>query len=107
MTEKTLTELGDKLSAEHKEKTGEALKSLKEALKGDDIGKIKKAKEDLQKVVGEAGASIYQQAPGAEAAGQEGEGAGTEEKPHGGKKSEKNDEDVVDADYEVEKEDDE
>ncbi|MFH0956461.1 MAG: molecular chaperone DnaK [Candidatus Aenigmatarchaeota archaeon] len=105
MTEKTLTELGEKLSKEHKEKTGEALKSLKEALKGDDIGKIKKAKEDLQKVVGEAGASIYQQAPGA--AGQEGEGAGAEEKPHGGKKSKKDDEDIVDADYEVEKEDDE
>jgi molecular chaperone DnaK len=117
MTEKTLNELGDKLSAEHKEKTGEALKALKDALKGDDIAAIKKAKEALQKVVGEAGASIYQQAPGA-AAGHEGphqEGAGGagpeghegKPHPHGGKKSQKDDEDVVDADYEVEKEDDE
>ncbi len=105
MAEKTLSELGEKLSKEQKDKIETALKTAKEALEGDDIGKMKKEAESLQKVVGEAGASIYQQAAQQQAAsGQAGgpkadsEGKG-EKTPKG-----KDDDNVVDAEYKVDDE---
>ncbi len=100
MTEKTVSELGDKISKEQKDKIDAALKSAKEALKGDDTEKIKREKDNLQKVVGEAGASIYQQAAQQQAqAGAGPEKAGTGEAKKG---AEKDDEKVVDAEYKVE-----
>ena len=86
-TEKTLSELGDKLEKEQKEKIENKLKEMKEVLKGKDIGKIKEKMEELTKVVQEAGASIYQQT--AKQATKQ-----AEEKPQ--------DENVVDAEYKVE-----
>jgi len=86
-TEKTLSELGDKLGKEQKEKIENKLKEMKEVLKGKDIGKIKEKMEELTKVVQEAGASIYQQT--AKQATKQ-----AEEKPQ--------DEKVVDAEYKVE-----
>ena len=86
-TEKTLSELGDKLGKEQKEKIENKLKEMKEVLKGKDIGKIKEKMEELTKVVQEAGASIYQQT--AKQATKQ-----AEEKPQ--------DENVVDAEYKVE-----
>ena len=62
MTEKTLSELGDKLPAEQKTKIEAALKSAKDAMNGTDTTKMKQEAEKLQKAVQEAGASIYQQA---------------------------------------------
>ena len=88
-TEKTLSELGDKLGKEQKEKIENKLKEMKEVLKGKDIGKIKEKMEELTKVVQEAGASIYQQT--AKQATKQ-----AEEKPQ--------DEKVVDAEYKVEDE---
>jgi len=88
-TEKTLSELGDKLEKEQKEKIENKLKEMKEVLKGEDIGKIKEKMEELTKVVQEAGASIYQQT--AKQATKQ-----AEEKPQ--------DEKVVDAEYKVEDE---
>jgi len=88
-TEKTLSELGDKLEKEQKEKIENKLKETKEVLKGKDIGKIKEKMEELTKVVQEAGASIYQQT--AKQATKQ-----AEEKPQ--------DEKVVDAEYKVEDE---
>ncbi|RLJ02623.1 MAG: molecular chaperone DnaK [Candidatus Aenigmatarchaeota archaeon] len=88
-TEKTLSELGDKLEKEQKEKIENKLKEMKEVLKGKDIGKIKEKMEELTKVVQEAGASIYQQT--AKQATKQ-----AEEKPQ--------DEKVVDAEYKVEDE---
>jgi molecular chaperone DnaK len=61
-TEKTLSELGDKLSKEQKEKIESSLKSAKEALKENDIDKIKQEMENLQKTLQEAGTQIYQEA---------------------------------------------
>ncbi len=91
-TEKTLSELGDKITKEHKEKIEKSLKELKDSLAGQDVEKIKKDTENLQKVVGEAGASIYQ-----DAAKKQAEGKPKEEK----KPDKKKDENVVDAEYEV------
>ncbi len=96
--EKTLSEIGDKLTKEQKEKIEKSMKDLKEALSGSDVEKIRKEAENLQKVVGEAGASIYQEAMRKQA---EGAGEKKEEKT-GDRKAEKGeDEKVVDAEYEV------
>ncbi|MCD6496621.1 MAG: molecular chaperone DnaK [Candidatus Aenigmarchaeota archaeon] len=101
-TEKTLSELGDKLPKEQKEKIENAMKSLKDAMAGDDTEKIKKETENLQKVVGEAGASIYQKAA-QEAAAKKGNEA--PEKETGKKAGKKGDnEKVVDAEYKVDDE---
>ncbi|MBI4018899.1 MAG: molecular chaperone DnaK [Candidatus Aenigmarchaeota archaeon] len=62
MAEKTLSELSDKLASEQKTKMEAALKSTKDAMNGRDTAAIKQEMEKLQKVVQEAGASIYQQA---------------------------------------------
>src|SRR3989344_1341426 len=62
MTEKTLSDLGDKLPAEQKTKIEAELKSAKDAMNGTDTTKMKQEAEKLQKAVQEAGASIYQQA---------------------------------------------
>ncbi len=95
-TEKTLSELGDKLSKEQKGNIESAMKSLKEALPGDDTEKIKKGTENLQKVVGEAGSSIYQKAAEEASAKQASEG-----KPEKKGEEKKDDEKVVDAEYKV------
>ncbi|MDD1664578.1 MAG: Hsp70 family protein, partial [Methanomicrobiales archaeon] len=102
--EKTLGELGEKISADLKEKIGSAVKTAKSALEGKDIQKIKDETAALQKVLAEAGSAIYQEAQKkqaeeqARAAGSpSGEGPGESSGktgPSGGEK-------VVDADFEV------
>jgi molecular chaperone DnaK len=66
-TEKFLAESGDKLPEDSRDKIGEALGSLRGALGGTDIEKIKTAHEELAKVSQEAGSLLYAQA-GAEGA---------------------------------------
>ncbi len=103
-TEKTIADLGDKLSKEHKDKIEEALKEAKKSVEGKDLEKIKEETEKLQKVLQEAGTAIYQDA----AKNYAGERAehNTEaedessEKPQ--KKKSKKDK-AVDADFKVEK----
>jgi molecular chaperone DnaK len=104
-TEKTLSELGDKISKGQKDKIESGMKTLKESLGGQDVEKIRKESESLQKVVGEAGASIYQKAAEQASAqkGPEPKKPGAEKKPKKGVKPEK-DENVVDAEYKVEDE---
>jgi molecular chaperone DnaK len=60
-TEKTLAELGDKLTGDVKTRIQSGLEALKTAVKEGSIADIKSKMEDLQKVVQEAGAQIYQQ----------------------------------------------
>jgi len=87
-TEKTLSELGDKVSADDKKAVEDALKVLKETKdkEGATAEEIKKATEEVMSKFHKISEQMYQQA----AANQT---AGNEEKP--------NDENVVDADYEV------
>ncbi len=96
-TEKTLKELGDKISADDKGKIEAQVADLRKALEGTDSAMIKAATEKLTEVSYEAFGKIYQQQaqqnPGAgfdpNAAGQQpGDGAQA-------------DDNVVDADYEV------
>ncbi len=63
--EKTLKDVGDKLSAEDKSKVEAEINNVKEALKGTDIEAIKKASEALQQAFYELSSKIYQQNPGA------------------------------------------
>ena len=57
---KSMTEFGDKVTAEDKEKVEPKIAALEEALKGTDIEAIKKAKEELQTAFYEVAGKIYQ-----------------------------------------------
>ena len=61
-TEKTLNELGDKISADEKASIQEAVDKLKEANKGTDIAAIKAATEEVQKAFYAVSEKLYQQA---------------------------------------------
>ena len=61
-TEKTISELGDKVTEEEKSKIETAKEALKEALKGEDIEAIKAKQEDLQKEIFAIGEKIYKAA---------------------------------------------
>lgn len=95
-TEKTLKDAGDKASAEDTEKINKAKDELKKALEGADIEEIKSKTEALTSVLYELSSKMYQQA-GAEAGGAAGQQHG---EPQGA-----GDDNVVDADYEVKKDD--
>ena len=101
-TEKMLSEIGDKVSGEQKGKIDSGMKSLKEALGGNDIANIRKETESLQKAVGEAGASIYQKAA-EEAAAKAGK-EGPKEEGSAGKGKKGKEDDAVDAEYKVDDE---
>ncbi len=98
-TEKTLSELGDKIAKEQKEKIDNKVKELKELMPKEDIAAIKTKTEELSKALQEVGASIYQQAQAAQQAQQKTQGKKPEEK-----KEKSKDEKVVDAEYKVEDE---
>ena len=91
--EKQLGELGDKVSAEDKSKVEAHAKTLKEAVAKEDFATIKTELEELQKALYAAGASVYQQAAGAEAAAT-GNGAGGTEAS-----SSSAGDDVIDAEF--------
>jgi molecular chaperone DnaK len=97
-SEKTLEELGDKVNPDQKEKIEKLVGELRELVGGDDIAAIKSKTEELTKVVQEVGAAIYQQAQQAQAQQQAQQNA---EKDGQNPKGE--DDDTVDADYEVKK----
>ena len=62
MTEKSIKDLGDKVSDEDKETAEKLVKELKEALEGEDIEDIKTKKEALQEKAMELGAKVYEEA---------------------------------------------
>ena len=82
-TEKTLTDLGDKVTDEEKSAIDAAVEKLKEANKGTDVPAIKAAMEELQKAFYPISEKLYQQAAQEAQANQPG------------------DDGVVDADYET------
>ncbi len=93
-SEKSLTDLGDKIDAADKTAIEAEIEKVKEALKGTDNDKIKAASEELSKKFYEVSAKIYQQA----APGQDPSAAGAPgaDAAQGGA-----DDNVVDTDYEV------
>ncbi len=92
-TERTLEEVGDKVDESTKREIQEKVDELKEALEEDDMNKIRKKKEELSKKVQEIGKQMYQaqQAAQQQAAQQQARQQTSSDE----------DEDVVDADYEV------
>lgn len=96
-SEKTLGELGDKISGEEKAKAEEEIANVKKALEGTDTEAIKQATEKLTTVFYSISEKLYSQAQ--QAAGQAGANAGTE-----GPKTDENG-NVYDADYKVENDD--
>ena len=79
-TEKTITDLGDKIKADEKTDLETKLNALKEANKGDNTEDIKAKMEDLQKKLYEISTRIYQETatqqqaqPGADATGANGD----------------------------------
>ncbi|NPV29236.1 MAG: molecular chaperone DnaK [Firmicutes bacterium] len=89
--EKTLKDLGDKVSAAEKDRVNQAREELRRALEGQDLEEIKRKTEDLTKVLYDVTSRVYQQTGGQQAAAGAGggEGSGT----------------TVDADYRVVDED--
>jgi molecular chaperone DnaK len=95
-TEKTLNEIGDKVSAAEKSEVEAKVNDLKEALKGTDIDLIKAKQEELQKAFYALSEKLYQ----AQAAQQGAAGAGPDMGNMGGGASAQNDDpNVVDADF--------
>lgn len=92
-TEKTLKELGDKVEQAEIDKANAAKDKLKTALEGKDIEAIKAAKDELQEVVQQLSVKLYQQAAQEAQAAQ-----GAEQGAEGAEK--KNDDNVVDAEFE-------
>lgn len=97
-TEKTLVEIGDKLTQEQKAKIQEALQSLKGSLKTGGLAEISSKVEELKRVVQEAGTTIYQQ----EASQRAQEKASQEAQPPAEEQREKK---TVEAEYRVVDED--
>ena len=99
-TEKSLTDLGEKVDAETKSTVEVKISELKEAMNGDDAEKIRKISEELTQSSHKLAEAMYQQASeegGEEAAA----GGGPEGESAGGGSAE---DDVVDADFEEVKE---
>ena len=68
-TEKTLKDLGDKVSAGDKSNIESALNELKEALKGDDTENIKKKTENLKQASYKIAEEVYKAQAAAQQAG--------------------------------------
>ncbi len=98
--EKALNDLGDKVEPEKAEEIKKAVEELREAARGEDPGRIKEATEKMNSYMHDLSSKLYEQqqadARQEDAAGSESQSAGTEAE----------DENVVDADYDVQEESD-
>ena len=99
-TEKTLSEMGDKLDAADKGEVEQKLASLKTALSGTDTETIRKATEELTQAFYKVSEKMYQQAGAQGQPGPDMGGAGFGGQQPGGNPGQGPD-DVVDADYTV------
>jgi len=92
-TEKTLKDAGDKISETDRQSVERALSELRDALKGNDAGAIRSARESLEQAWGPVASSLYRQsAAGADEQTAAGAAAGGETRPNSG-------DDVVDAEF--------
>ena len=87
-TEKTISDMGDKITEDEKKGLEDAKEALKEALKGDDLDAIKAKQEELQKQIYAVSEKLYKAAAEAQQAQQGGADNGNAAGP-----------DVYDADY--------
>ncbi len=96
-TEKSLGEMGANVDGTVRMEIDDAVSNLKQAIKGDDVQRIKQLTEVLTRVSHKMSESMYQQAAGGSNGGgrQAGQGTGGNARANPA-----NDEDVVDADFE-------
>ena len=94
-SEKTISELGDKISKEQREKVERAKDTLKESLKGQDMAKIKVDSDDLMKAMHEVSTVLYQEAQKSTESEKGTENKGEAKKEEG---------DYVDVEYDVKEE---
>ncbi|MCD5390553.1 molecular chaperone DnaK [candidate division NPL-UPA2 bacterium] len=117
-TEKSLKEYGDKVSEDVRKSINQAMDKVKETMKGDDTEAIKKACEELTKASHKLAETVYQEAAKkqAEAQAKEAKKEEPKKKENGrgekGREKEKDkeerkgkEEDIIDAEYKVEKDD--
>lgn len=103
-TEKSLKEFGDKVSQNERADIEARINDLKTAIKDKNIDRIKKGMEDLTKVSHKLAEEIYKQAAAKQQGSASGQGPKAEtagekqEEP----KSQKKDEDIIDAEYKEE-----
>jgi molecular chaperone DnaK len=88
-TEKSLKDLGDKVPAGDREQIEQTITDLREALKGEDVGRIKQLTEQLQQASNALAQQVYQQQQG-----QQPDAAAND-----GQKPDAGDEDVVEGEY--------
>ena len=101
MTEKSLKEHGDKISQDERLAIERAITELKDALKGDDVEKMKKAKDEVVSVSQKLGEAVYRAAQAKAGPGASGgpSSGGPQEPPqhaNAGKKDDVVDAEVVD-----------
>jgi len=109
--EKSLKDHGDKVSADERLKIERAIADAKEALKSNDLEKIKKAKEEVMTASHKLAEEIYKEAtkkqqssgPSGQPQGQTSSQEGTESAPETPSEEPKKKDDVIDADYKEEK----
>jgi molecular chaperone DnaK len=101
-TEKTMVDLGDKISADEKGKIQASIETLREKVKAQDIEGIKVATEALTKASHAMSEGLYKNAPGGSgAAGQQEQPQQTGPRGRTAENSEGNTNGPVDADFEV------
>jgi molecular chaperone DnaK len=96
-TEKSITDLGDKLDSVLRGEIETKIESLKKLMEGDDEAEIRRASEELAQASHKLAEQLYAQKSGGEQGGQAGPQPGAQ--PGGQQDGPKKDEDVVDADY--------
>jgi molecular chaperone DnaK len=97
-TEKSVSELGDKLPEEDKTKIEACTEQLKKSVEADDIEAIKSDIEALSQASHKMAEMLYSQQQ--ETQESQDPGDGSDQQPDGEEKSGKEDEDIVDADFE-------
>jgi molecular chaperone DnaK len=97
-TEKSIKDLGDKVDQTTKSTVEKAIEKLRKAMEGDDKDEIRRLSEELTNASHKLAEAMYQQASQSEATKQGPQSAG-------GARASKQDEDVVDADFEEVKDD--
>ncbi len=98
-TEKTLNDLGDSVDEAKKEEIQKAIEELRQTMEGEDKEAIDQASEKLTGYLHELSSKLYEQAQQAEGAEGAAAGAAGEEEGEG------SEENVVDADYDVQDDD--
>lgn len=103
--QKTMNDLGDKISGEEKAKAETEIENVKKALEGTDVEAIKSATEKLTQIFYSISEKVYSQAQGAannanSGTGEAGANAGGNSEPHADSNG-----NVYDADYKVDEDD--